>query len=140
MAELPCPEGWGRSSAISGLIPLIDVLLVVLCFLVWIALAPTSSGRHPLARSQSLTADRNRPLQVVALSSSGQWFLNGQAIRKNTLLSQLGSESSSPQAPRIVFLASENLPAETVGASFQQLKARGGERVRLRLPTPGDQP
>lgn len=140
MAELPCPEGWGRSSAISGLIPLIDVLLVVLCFLVWVALAPTSSGRHPLASSQSLRPDGSSALQVVALSSSGHWFINGQAIKKNELLSQLGRESSSPQPARILFLASENLPTETVGASFQQLKTRGGERVRLRLPTPGAQP
>ena len=140
MSELPCPEGWGRSSAISGLIPLIDVLLVLLCFLVWVALAPTSSGRHPLASSQSLAPDRNLPLQVVALSSSGHWFLNGQAIRKNELLIHLKSESNIPNPPRVLFLASEKLPAETVGTSFQQLKAKGGERVRLRLPSPGDQP
>ncbi|MEN9877781.1 MAG: hypothetical protein RLZZ158_820 [Cyanobacteriota bacterium] len=140
MAEMNCPEGLARSSAISGLIPLIDVLLVVLCFLVWVALAPTSPGQHPQASNQSLAPDRNRPLQVVALSSSGHWFLNGQAIRKNQLLSHLESESGSPEAPRVFFLASENLPIETVGASFQQLKARAGERVRLRLPTPGDRP
>lgn len=140
MAEFPCPEGWGRSSAISGLIPLIDVLLVLLCFLVWIALAPTSSGRHPLASSQSLAPARNLPLKVVALSSRGHLFLNGQAIKKNELLIHLKSESNIPNPPRVLFLASENLPAETVGTSFQQLKAKGGERVRLRLPSPGNQP
>jgi biopolymer transport protein ExbD len=77
---------------------------------------------------------------VVALSSSGHWFLNGQAIRKNELLIHLKSESNVPNPPRVLFLASEKLPAETVGTSFQQLKAKGGERVRLRLPSPGDQP
>jgi biopolymer transport protein ExbD len=137
MDDFSGAEGWGRSSAISGLIPLIDVLLVVLTFLVWVALAPAGPGTPPQASKQSLAPDPSRPLQVVALSIAGEWYLNGQAITKNELLSLLQSESRNPQAARVLFLPSNKLSIETVGDSFQQLKARAGERLRLRLPAAG---
>ena len=53
MDDFSGAEGWGRSSAIGGLIPLIDVLLVVLTFLVWVALAPAGPGTPPQATERT---------------------------------------------------------------------------------------
>lgn len=140
MDDLAPSDQLAQQSAVSGLIPLIDVLLVVLTFLMWMSVSPGGPPKPSQARTPQAAADSSLPLQVVALSQTGRWFFNGSPTPFDAISSRLRAESRQPRAPRVLFLPSDGLEMETVSESFRSLRATAGDRVRLRMPSEDARP
>ena len=135
MDELHASDRLAQQSAVTGLIPLIDVLLVVLTFLMWMSVSPGGSGKPPQPRAAQAAPDPSLPLQVVALSQTGRWFFNGTPTPYDVITSRLRADSGQPRASRVLFLPSDGLEMETVSESYRSLRASAGDRVRLRMPS-----
>jgi biopolymer transport protein ExbD len=135
MDDLHASDRLAQQSAVTGLIPLIDVLLVVLTFLMWMSVSPGGTPKQPQPRARQVAADPSLPLQVVALSQTGRWFFNGTPTPFEAITDRLRADSGQPRAPRVLFLPSDGLEMETVSESFRTLRATAGDRVRLRMPS-----
>lgn len=140
MDELHASDRLAQQSAVTGLIPLIDVLLVVLTFLMWMSVAPGGPPQPQQPQTRKAAPDPNLPLQVIALSQTGRWFFNGTPTAYQAITDRLRADSGQPRAPRVLFLPSDGLEMETVSESYRALRATAGDRVRLRMPTEDGQP
>lgn len=140
MDELHASDRLAQQSAVTGLIPLIDVLLVVLTFLMWMSVSPGGPAQPQQPRARKAAPDPTLPLQVVALSQTGRWFFNGTPTPYQAITARLRADSGQPRAPRVLFLPSDGLEMETVSESYRALQATAGDRVRLRMPSEDSQP
>jgi biopolymer transport protein ExbD len=140
MDDLSTDQNLSMGASINGLIPLIDVLLVVLTFMMGLAVMPSSQPTGSRPKPSSQVVDPRSPLQVVALTIDGDWLLNGQPISEQLLLGNLGLDNRKQHPPRVLFLPSDGQPVDVVSNYFSKLKAVAGDRVKLRMPSEQDTP
>ena len=140
MDDLATEQNLSIGTSINGLIPLIDVLLVVLTFMMGLAVMPSNHSSSSRPKPSSQIVDPSSPLQVVALTIDGDWLLNGQPIIEQLLLQKLELDNRKPHPARVLFLPSDGQPVDVVSEYFSKLKAVAGERVKLRMPSEQDTP
>ena|ERR1043165_3340194 len=126
-----------------NLIPLIDVLLMTLIFL----LVTTSfskearlSVRLPEAAAE---VKDNRPTLSVAIDAKGQYFLNDQQLLNtsaDTLRAAMGRAASQMKDPLIVIHADAKTPHEAVVRVMDSARRLGLTRISFATQQPADAP
>ncbi|RCL53493.1 MAG: hypothetical protein DBW85_03635 [Synechococcus sp. MED-G71] len=132
----------GRSTELNAnvgtLIPLIDVLLVVLSFLIWMAVtpAPAPPAPRPLPSALPLSA----PKQMLAMARDGGWRLDGRSISQADLIAAITAQNALEQPPRLLLIPADGMALEQVSARFSAMQAIAGARLQLQLPSMEVQP
>jgi biopolymer transport protein ExbD len=126
-----------------NLIPLIDVLLMTLIFL----LVTTSfskearlSVRLPEAAAE---VKDNRPTLRVAIDAKGQYFINDQQLLNNsadTLRAAMGRAAAQMKDPLIVIHADAKTPHEAVVRVMDSARRLGLTRLSFATQQPADAP
>ena len=120
------------SSSNDVLVPLIDVLLVVLCFVLW---AGVSQVKVPVkAAAPQAAAASDQPVQRLAMEPRGFWRWNGEPISDAQLRGRLQQQSLQEQTSPILLLPSDALTLLEVSERFNSLEVLVGERLQLQLP------
>ncbi len=124
-----------------NLIPLIDVLLMTLIFL----LVTTSFSREArlsvrLPEASSSVKD-DRPSLRVAIDAKGQYFINDQQLLNNnpdTLRSAMGRAAAQLKDPLIVIHADGKAPHESVVRVMDSARRLGLTRLTFATQQPAD--
>ena len=115
------------------LVPLIDVLLVVLCFVLW---AGVTQVKMPLktAAPQESSAVAG-PLVRIEMQPRGFWTWNGRPLSDAELRGRLQEQSLQGESPTLVLLPSDELTLLEVSQRFNSLEVLAGDRLQLQLPS-----
>ena len=115
------------------LVPLIDVLLVVLCFVLWAGVTQVKMPLKTVAPQESSAVAR--PLVRIEMQPRSFWTWNGRPLSDAELRGRLQEQSLQGESPTLVLLPSDELTLLEVSQRFNSLEVLAGDRLQLQLPS-----
>ena len=115
------------------LVPLIDVLLVVLCFVLWAGVTHVKMPLKSAAPQESSAVAR--PLVRIEMQPRGFWTWNGRPLRDEELRGRLQEQNLQGKSPTLVLIPSDELTLLEVSQRFNSLEVLAGDRLQLQLPS-----
>ena len=124
-----------------NLIPLIDVLLMTLIFLIVTTSFSKEARLSVHLPEASAEVKENRPSLRVTIDAKGQYFINDQQLLNSspdTLRSALGRAAAQIKDPLVVIHADAKTPHEAVIRVMDSARRLGLTRLTFATQQPGD--
>ena len=114
------------------LVPLIDVLLVVLCFLLWAGVSQVKSPIQAIGPKTSAVGDQ--PSLRIVMEPQGFWRWDGTSISEEELRGRLQRQNLQGETSTVLLSPSDELSVLEVSHRFNSLQVLAGDRLQLQLP------
>ncbi len=124
-----------------NLIPLIDVLLLTLIFLLVTTSFSKEARLSVRLPESSAAAKDDRPSLRVAIDAKGQYFINDQQLLNNnadTLRSAMGRAAARMKDPLVVIHADAKTPHEAVVRAMDSARRLGLKNLTFATQQPAD--